>query len=189
MGKLCLFDVLVDGEKMDNWYILYVKANREEKINQYLKTKGIDVFVPKRDVIYKRCNKKFLVRKLLFTNYIFVRSNLDQSHFIYQIKEYKNEVEGIIRVLTYDKTGTPALNDQEKAFFKKLLGVHDVVTPSVGYIENDKVVITEGPLLGMESKIVSINKHKKYAKIVGKMFERDIIVEVSLDIVKKLESY
>lgn len=172
---------------MNNIYIIYVLHRAGDRVNTYLQKKGYQSFIPLKDVIYKRCNRKFLVQKPLFTNYIFVRSDLDQSHFLQVINQIKQEISGLIKVLTYDKEGTPALKEQERAFFDKILGESGIVEASSGYIENDKVIVTDGPLLGLESKIIALNKHKSYVKLMANLFERDVIVEVSIDIIKKID--
>ncbi len=91
--------------------------------------------------------------------------------------------------MTYDNDGTPVLSDKERQLFDQLFDEDMVVLPSLGYIENQKVIITEGPLRGLESKIVAVNKHKCYVKLAIDLFERETIVEVPLNIVAKISSF
>ena len=56
---------------------------------------------------------------------------------------------------------------------------------SEGMIENDQVVIFDGPLKGMEGTIKRINRHKRVALIQMELFERVMQVEVGLEIVEK----
>ena len=62
-----------------------------------------------------------------------------------------------------------------------------MVTTSCGYLVNDRVLITEGPLLGYDSKIVALNKHKNYVKLAVDLFGRETFVEVPIEIIEKSE--
>ncbi|MEA5017705.1 MAG: transcription termination/antitermination NusG family protein [Erysipelotrichaceae bacterium] len=172
---------------MNNWYIIFVLNKNMEKINEYLNKKGLNSFIPKRSVIFKRKQKRFIVNKALFRNYIFVRSSMEQLEFVHLINNLRSEITGIIKVLTYDKDGTPALKAEEREFLSRLFGDDLVVTTSCGYLVNDRVLITEGPLLGYDSKIVALNKHKNYVKLAVDLFGRETFVEVPIEIIEKSE--
>lgn len=57
---------------------------------------------------------------------------------------------------------------------------------SQGMIIGDKVVILSGPLKGMESTIQRIDRHKRKAWLNLEMFGRQQLVEVGVEIVKKV---
>ena len=69
---------------------------------------------------------------------------------------------------------------------KKLLGADYCIQESIGYVEGDKVIIKSGGLMGSESRIKKINRHKREAvleiNILGDM--RQVIV--ALEIIKKI---
>ena len=71
-------------------------------------------------------------------------------------------------------------------FLEKLLGRNKVVEYSVGFIENDRVVITEGPLVGLESNIIHIDRHKRICTLEIEMLGQKREVKVSLEIVSKV---
>jgi len=173
---------------MENWYILFVLQKDEEKIKSFLISKGLNAFIPKREIIFKRHGLKFLVSKPLFPNYVFIKSNLDQTAFSGLLTKFKQEKSGILRLLIYDKDGTPALNTEEQVFLNSMLNEDNIVVPSNGYLENQKVVIIDGPLIGYESKIKAVNKHKNYAKLLINIFDREIYIEAPLNIIKKIET-
>ena len=175
-----------NGGVMDNWYVLYVSAKREGKISQYLKQNNLDVFIPKRDVIFKRQGHKFLVRKPVFSNYLFIKSSLHQSEFIALINTFKIEITGIIKVLKYDNDGTPSLSEKEKTMIERLFNKDMVIVPSIAYYENQRVIITDGPLIGLESKIIVVNRHKNFAKVAVDLFEREVVVEVPIEIITRI---
>lgn len=51
--------------------------------------------------------------------------------------------------------------------------------------ENDKIVITAGPLAHFTGTIKKVNRHKKTARITTRLLGRDIDITVGLEIVSK----
>ena len=56
---------------------------------------------------------------------------------------------------------------------------------SVGVIEGDRVIVTEGPLKGHEAQITKIDRHKRAAYLDMRMFGRHKTIKVGLEIVRK----
>ena len=56
---------------------------------------------------------------------------------------------------------------------------------SEGIIENDRVVVTKGPLKGNEGLIRKIDRHKRRAYLEVGLFGRKIETQVGLEIVEK----
>ena len=54
-----------------------------------------------------------------------------------------------------------------------------------GILENEKVVVLEGPLKGREGLIRKIDRHKRLAWLEIEMFGRKTKFEVGLEIVRK----
>ena len=171
---------------MNKWYLLYVKGGKEDEICEFLKTQGFDAFYPKKKIVYKKQGIRTLVDKPMFPNYIFVESELDHVDFSSEISMLKCIKDGIVREVKYDNEGTSALYEQEQLFLEKLLGRNKVVEYSVGFIENDRVVITEGPLVGLESNIIRIDRHKRICTLEIEMLGQKREVKVSLEIVSKV---
>lgn len=61
-----------------------------------------------------------------------------------------------------------------------------LIKMSYGYIENDKIVITEGSMKDYEGIIKRIDRHKRKAVIEIEFFGRIMDVSVELEIVKKI---
>ena len=60
-----------------------------------------------------------------------------------------------------------------------------LVEMSSGIIENDRVRILSGPLMGMEGNIRRIDRHKRIAYLEIEMFGRTVEMKVGLEIIKK----
>ena len=81
-----------------------------------------------------------------------------------------------------------ALSAEERAYLEGLMDREHNVRLSKGEILDGEVIITEGPLKGYESNIIRIDRHKRRAILNVQMNERKLQVDVSLEIVKKIES-
>lgn len=60
-----------------------------------------------------------------------------------------------------------------------------LVEISSGVIENDRVQILAGPLMGMEGNIRRIDRHKRTAYLEIEMFGRTVEMKVGLEIIRK----
>ena len=60
-----------------------------------------------------------------------------------------------------------------------------LVEMSSGIIENDRVQILAGPLMGMEGNIRRIDRHKRTAYLEIEMFGRTVEMKVGLEIIRK----
>lgn len=60
-----------------------------------------------------------------------------------------------------------------------------LVEMSSGIIENDRVRILSGPLMGMEGNIRRIDRHKRIAYLEIEMFGRTVEMKVGLEIIRK----
>ena len=77
---------------------------------------------------------------------------------------------------------------QPEIEFLQQFGKEDqIVEMSKGIIENDRVIITSGPLKGNEALIKKIDRHKRRAYLEIEMFGRKVETQVGLEVVEKRE--
>lgn len=79
------------------------------------------------------------------------------------------------------------ISEKEEDVIRRLINKEHIVEMSRGYIKGDKVVVEEGPLVGLEGIIKQINRHKRTAKIELQLEDKTINVIVGLEIVSKTE--
>lgn len=121
----------------------------------------------------------------MFPSYVFVESDLDHLDFSQLLYEIKTRKEGIIKELKY-ADDISALYESEIAYLKGLLNQENVLKLSTGFIENDKIIITDGPLIGYESQIIKIDRHKRKAILKLLLLGERREVSVPLEILKKI---
>ena len=64
------------------------------------------------------------------------------------------------------------LTDSEVLLLQKLGGDDQIVETSIGVMEQDKIRITRGPLMGLEGCIKKIDRHKRTAWLEIEMMGR-----------------
>jgi len=69
----------------------------------------------------------------------------------------------------------------------KLIGNDGIIDYSKVYIENSRVSVKFGPLLGMEGAIKRIDKRKGRATIILNFLGEPRLVDVGIEILEKLE--
>ena len=77
------------------------------------------------------------------------------------------------------------LKDGEVEFLKTFGKEDHIVNMSVGFIEGDRIHITEGPLQGREGLIAKIDRHKRIAYISVNIFNEETTAKVGLEIISK----
>ena len=160
-----------------NWYVLYVFSNKTNKILSNLnQRKELTAFIPKTEVFNRQAKKK--TTKDMFDNYIFVKSDLKQNDFNDLLLSMKDKNDGLIKQL--ENAEVSALREKEIEFFNNILDKDNVARVSVGYQEEGKTIITEGPLLHYQDHIVRVMKHHCTAQLDLPFFDRKIILGVEL---------
>ena len=173
---------------MKTWYVLYVMGGREKKILELLNQKeDVKAFTPLKEVVHRIQGKRVIVKKPLFPSYVFVETELNPNGFQQSLIQYRSQISGILKELKYEND-ISALSAEERAYLEGLMDREHNVRLSKGEILDGEVIITEGPLKGYESNIIRIDRHKRRAILNVRMNNQDLQVDVSLEIVKKIES-
>jgi len=169
-----------------NWHVFQVLVGKEDKILGKINFDGeVFAFTPKRVKFLRKEGKPIRIEEILFRGYVIVETEMDYLAF----KNYANNVikplEGVIRLLEHDRIGTESILPHERAFIEKYTSPKRIIEPSYGFIQGDKVVITDGPLMGRESEIIRIDRHKRLAELCVNMFGEVQRIKVSCEILSK----
>ena len=166
------------------WYVIQVKTGNEEEIKEQC-TKVIEKeileksFIPYCEQMKKYQGQWHKEQMVLFPGYVFLVSPDKEKLFL----ELKN-VTGLTKLLGTGQEIVP-LSEEEVAFLQRFGKEEQIVEMSRGIIENDKVIITSGPLKGNEALIKKIDRHKRRAYLEIEMFGRKIETQVGVEIVEK----
>ena len=79
-------------------------------------------------------------------------------------------ISDVYRFLCYGNRHNIAMKDEEKLALQSLLGLKHCMDVSTGFKEGDSIKIIAGALVGLESKIIRINKKQRYAVVGMELF-------------------
>lgn len=197
----------------DSWFIARVRIGAEKNVRQccldYLKQAADNVIRDCYVFLYEeqRCIRgEWIVQeKILFPGYVFIvvdlsenekKKRLSDTVEIEQmpgdmkpekLKEMERAIcciKGVIELLKRD--GKPAvLNDEEVRLFRLFDDCGQRVGMSEGVIEQSKIKVYSGPLVGKEEYIRKIDRHKRRAFLEMPIFGEMKRVQVGLEIVSK----
>lgn len=171
---------------MKNWHVIQVIGGSEEKVINRIQHEDFHAFLPKRIRIQRRQGANVKIEEPLFRGYVFIETDKSYRSFRLHLHEVIRPVEGFIRLLKYDNEGLETILPEERQFIECFCDKQKVVQPSIGFIEGEKVVISEGPLLGQESAIKRIDRHKRTAELELTLFGQPQRVIVSLEVIEKV---
>lgn len=166
---------------MSKWYVFKVITGSEEKLNKII-SKELEkeigfVFVPMVEYKLKFANEIKTELKPMFPGYI-----LAESDDIYLMCKSIKQKFIDCKILTNSDGEITPLHQHEVDFLMQFSDKDNCVRASQGFKENDKVVITKGPLLGKEALIKKVNRNKRIAIIEVSLMGEIRRVTVGLEI-------
>jgi transcription termination/antitermination protein NusG len=172
---------------MNQWFVLYVKSGFEDEIAHKINEQdSVNAFVPRKIKLYKRQGKLIKVNDIVFKSYVFVETDMDYETFHLQVINKIKVHSAFFKTLLHkEDKNIETLYPTEKELLLSLMNKDRFIEPSIGFVEGDKVTIISGPLVGKESIIQKINKHKRIAILEVELMGRQIEMQIPLEIIFK----
>ncbi|MDR0568095.1 MAG: antiterminator LoaP [Spirochaetaceae bacterium] len=170
-----------------NYYALQVKTRGEEKYIRLFRALhpeiGVPIHFPQRKIDIRRRGILTRSNAAVFPGYIFIE--LDEEDDIVKYHWAFRKTEGFYRFLRSNQNICP-LGDRDLEvvlhFIKK---VGPIAGKSKVYFdENSRIVVCEGPLKGLEGKIIKVDKRKGRAKIKLDLYDDSFAVDLAFDIME-----
>lgn len=169
-----------------NIYILFVLRKYENKIKEFINSyEEMEAIVPSRIKLIKKRTEVVREEQLLFPGYVFIKTSKENKEFRTFIQSYVYTIKGFIKILSHSDSDISALSKEETHSITPFFKNDGLFESSVGFVKDDKVVVTSGPLMGLESQIKYIDRHKKMAILEIPLFNEVKEVKVSLEILSK----
>lgn len=167
-----------------NWYALFVKTGTEEIVregitsilNYFIPDNTCKILVPKREIIEYKKGEKSCVVKTLFPSYVLVGTN--QILKIYEIIR-ANRGENIMRFLRTDDN-FQRISQEEISLIISLINDRGLIGISDVFVENNRVMIIDGPLVNFKGFVKKINRRKGRAKIGINFLNRKCYIDISI---------
>jgi len=171
-----------------NWYVIHTYAGYENAVMRNLKQrieslgmedKIFNVIVPIEKKIKIKGGKRVEEEEKIYPGYILVDMIVtDDSWYV---------VRNTPRVTGFVGSGVypvPIDKKEVEALFARMSA--DRVTHTINLLENDAVLIIDGPFKDLEGKVSEIDEERGKVKVLVNMFGRETPVELDFLQVKKV---
>lgn len=161
---------------MKNWYALYTKPHKEQKVCDLLESKGFETYLP---TVRIRKNGNYKVTPF-FSCYLFVR--VDPSHGLFSLRW----TPGLRRVISFGDQ--PAIvNDNVVSFLRqRLTKMEESGYEAYRFRPGDRVVMRSGPLRDFEAVFEHGLSSGQRARILVDFLGRRTRCEVEIGRLKKV---
>jgi transcriptional antiterminator NusG len=169
------------------YYAIQVKTRKEEtyiKLYRALHPQTpVKIYFPKRRIDIRRKGAIIHSTPAVFPGYVFVELDGDEDILNYHWSFRKTD--GFFRFLRSNQD-IRALADQDLEvvlhFIKK---VGPLAGKSKVYFDkNSRIVVTEGPLMGLEGKIIKVDKRKGRAKIKLDLYNEAFAIDLAFEVIE-----
>ncbi len=137
--------------KTSRWFALYARSRHEKFVDQELKKKGIETFLPLRSISRRWSDRTKIIEEPLFKGYLFVRTALADRWSILNTK-------GVVCFVGAHRNPFE-VPEKELWAVRRFIEEKIQVDPFPYLKEGERVYIRTGPFKGAEGFIVRKNKH------------------------------
>jgi transcriptional antiterminator NusG len=170
-----------------NYYALQVKTRWEEKYIKLFRALHPDIttplYFPQRKINIRRQGAVIHSKAAIFPGYLFIE--LDGEDDILKYQWAFRKTEGFFRFLRSNQNICP-LNDKDLAlvlhFVKKVGPIAGI--SKVYFDENSRIVVKDGPLMGLEGKIIKVDKRKGRAKIKLDIYDDSFTIDLAFEVIE-----
>ena len=171
------------------WYVIFAETGYEDEACFFINKISASIFydikykflLPQRKIYERKQGIKKEVVKKLFPGYIFVETD-EIVEFYYRIKGRPH----IIRVLRNDILFHEIeLNEIYQIIY--MANDDGVIGISKAFIINERVSVTQGPLMGQEGIIRKLDKRKGRAKVEFLLNYNKYWIDLGIDILGKYD--
>ena len=143
-------------------------------------------FLPYVEQLFRKNGTVEKERQLMFPGYLFVETAISGSEFQERATEFVQKSKCVMRLLLNRDSEQASVTDEEREAIQRLwAGGEKGIAASKGVIEGDKVIITEGSLVGVEAVIKKIDRHKLRAELEVDFLGQAHRLAVGLEIIRK----
>lgn len=160
-----------------SWYAGYTKCNHERVVNKILHEKGINTFLPEIIVPSRRNDRKILIKRPLFRNYLFIELDEQREHWM---KVFRTP--GLARICGNGRPSPIPDEDIEsiKIFVRSDRNLYPLPFLHVGA----RVQVTSGPLTGAIGILVKEDRKKRRLSVSLELMGQSVVVSLFDDEVK-----
>jgi transcriptional antiterminator NusG len=168
------------------YYVVQVETRNEHKFvrmaSQRVSEDVRRLVWPRRRLNIRRGGKTREELAPIFPGYVFVEAEELNAQDYWALRR----VPGFFRFLKSNHNVQP-LSENDKRLLVHFLSFGEIVDKSkVVFTENQRIAVLEGPLKGLEGRIVKVDKRKGRAKVKLDMYEESFLVDFGFESMQTL---
>ena len=173
-----------------NYYAIQVKTKSEEKFIKRFTALYPDITLPihfpRRQIDIRRNGKIKRTTPAVFPGYIFIEAASDKD--IISCQWEFRRTEGFFRFLVSNQNITPLTDRDLELVLHFIKNTGSLAGRSRVYFnENSRIVVVEGPLSGLEGRIIKVDKRKGRAKIMLDLYNDSFTIDLAFEVIDSLE--
>ncbi|MDR0401213.1 MAG: antiterminator LoaP [Treponema sp.] len=173
-----------------NYYAVQVKTRGEEKYIRLLRAMhpeiGFPVYFPQRRIDIRRKGIVSQSTSPIFPGYIFLE--VEEGEDIYRHQWAFRRTEGFFRFLRSNQHIVPLADRDLEIVLHFIKNAGPVAGKSRVYFnEQSRIVVVEGPLMGLEGKIIKVDKRKGRAKIKLDLYNDSFTIDLGFETIGVVE--
>ncbi|MEO0184552.1 MAG: UpxY family transcription antiterminator [candidate division WOR-3 bacterium] len=156
------------------WYAIYTKCHHERSTNKILNDLGITTFLPEILVPSKRKDRKILIKRPLFPNYLFVHLDRNKENWLKVYRTY-----GVVRICGNGRP-TP-VPDEDVNSIKIFVQSDRNIYPLPFLVVGSKVRVVSGPLAGAIGILLKEDHRKRKLVVAIELMGQSVAVTLGDD--------
>lgn len=183
--------------RQPQWYVIQVQTGREEAMCQLIERVCQEANLQSDEdgyqLIHECFSPQFSTRHKIHGEWVDIQKRLLPGYVIAvtehsaELAQQLRKIPKLTRLLTMGETFVP-LQEEDRQWLEEATHQGDRTVPmSMAYKDGDKIVVTEGPLVGHEGQITRVNRSKCLAFLEFNIGGKKITTQVGLGIVSKAD--
>lgn len=174
-----------------NYYAVQVRTGKEpelltkiKKITDAAQLQTVQAYFPRRVLYIRKQGIKKKTDAPVFSGYIFLET-MEEPSVLYSLL---HKTPGFYRFLPDNHSPLP-LKGKDLAILHHFLSFGEISNPSKAYFdENDRICIVEGPLKGLEGKIIKVDKRKGRARVRLDIYTDSFPIDLAFELIQPADS-
>ncbi|MDR2535014.1 MAG: antiterminator LoaP [Treponema sp.] len=170
-----------------NYYALQVKTKSEEKYIKLFRALHpeitVPIYFPQRALVIRRRGAVVNSKSAIFPGYIFVE--LEETEDICRCQWVFRKTPGFFRFLRSNQNICPLTDRDLELVLHFIKKAGPIAGKSQVYFdENSRIVVKEGPLMGLEGKIIKVDKRKGRVKIKLDIYDDSFAIDLAFEVIE-----
>ena len=146
---------------------------------------GFSMYFPRRRINIRRRGVLRLSTAAVFPGYIFIEA--EKEAILAHQWDFRR-TDGFYRFLKSNQNIRPLMERDLELVLHFIRRAGPIAGISRVYFnDNDRIVVAEGPLMGLEGRIIKVDKRKKRAKIKLDLYDDSFSVDLAFEVMGALD--